>query len=111
MNSSLKYQTYSICPNEFSDKQKDGHDRKFFVASLSPSISPSEGRSVGRVIGVSDRKPEQDVAVRLVFLHVHRVVALSKDWRVIISIFYVDVDKDAGRQNWAALVHCLDLQH
>ena len=51
------------------------------------------------------------MAVWLVLLHIHGVVSLSKDWRVVVGILNVSVDEDTRGKDRAALVHCLDLQN
>lgn len=73
--------------------------------------SPCEGGSVGRVIRVGDRESQQDVAVGLVLLHIHGVVALGKDGGVVIAVLDVDVEEDAGAERFAALVDCHHLKH
>ena len=57
---------------------------------------PSEGGAVRRVVRVCDGKPQQDVTVRFVLLHVDSVVALGEYWRVIIGVLDVDVDQNTG---------------
>ena len=51
------------------------------------------------------------MAVGLVLLHVHGVVALGEDGGVVIAVLDVHVDEDAGAQRGAALVHRHHLQH
>ena len=51
------------------------------------------------------------MAVRLVLLHIHGVVAFGKDGGVVIAVLDVDVEEDAGAQRLAALVNCHHLQH
>ena len=51
------------------------------------------------------------MAIGLVLLHIHGVVALGEDGGVVIAVLDLDVDKDAGAQRGAALVHRHHLQH
>ena len=76
------------------------------------SILPSEWLSIGRIVSIGDGEPQEDVAVWLILLHIHCVVSLSKDWRVVVGILNVSVDEDRPRgKDRAALVHYLDLQN
>ena len=72
---------------------------------------PSEGSSIGRVIGVGDGESEQDVSVWLVLLHVDSVVPLREDGGVVVNILDVDVEQNTGRQRGSSLVCGLDFQH
>ena len=78
---------------------------------LKKSLLPSEGGSIGRVIGVGDGESEQDVSVWFVLLDVDRVVPLGKDGRVVVDVLDVDVQQNAGRQSGSSLVFGLDFQH
>lgn len=51
------------------------------------------------------------MAVGLVLLHIHGVVALGKDGGVVIAVLDVDVEEDAGAERFAALVDCHHLKH
>ena len=51
------------------------------------------------------------MAVRPILLHVYRVVALRKDWCVVVRVLDVDVDEHARGEDRGALVDGLDLEH
>ena len=45
------------------------------------------------------------MAVGLVLLHVHGVVALGEDGGVVVAVLDVDVEQNTGAECGAALVH------
>ena len=51
------------------------------------------------------------MAVGLVLLHEHRVVALGEEGRVVVGVLDDDVDQDAGGEQGRAVVTGLHLQH
>ena len=62
----------------------------------SQTVLPSEGGTVGGVVSIRHREPQEDVAVGLVLLDVDGVVPLGEYRGVVVGVLDVDVEEDTG---------------
>ena len=95
---SLRPENYKLLSRNRTQHENDPTTREIKAGSLIKvqTFLPSEGRAIGGVVRVRHGEPEEDVAVRLVLLHVHGVVPLGEYRGVVVGVLDVDVEEDAG---------------